>query len=121
MALYPIFVEMKGRRILVIGGGHVSAEKVRGLLAGEADITLVSPALNDELRDHVEAGRIRHIERAYQDSDLDGGYELIMVATDDGAINAEVHSTRSLPSPSRNSRMSASPLAAAIPDCTARP
>lgn len=90
MALYPIFVEMKGRRILVIGGGHVSAEKVRGLLAGEADITLVSPLLNDELREHVDAGRIRHIERAYQDSDLDGGYELIMVATDDGAINAEV-------------------------------
>ncbi len=90
MALYPIFVEMKGRRILVIGGGHVSAEKVRGLLAGEADVTLVSPELNDELREHVEAGRIRHVERAYQDSDLDGGYELIMVATDDGAINAEV-------------------------------
>lgn len=90
MALYPIFVEMKGRRILVIGGGHVSAEKVRGLLAGEADITLVSPELNDELREHVGAARIRHIERAYQDSDLDGGYELIMVATDDGAINAEV-------------------------------
>ena len=90
MALYPIFVEMKGRRILVIGGGHVSAEKGRGLLAGEADVTLVSPELNDELREHVEAGRIRHIERTYQDSDLDGGYELIMVATDDGAINAEV-------------------------------
>ena len=90
MALYPIFVEMKGRRILVIGGGHVSAEKVRGLLASEADVTLVSPELNDELREHVEAGRIRHVERAYQDSDLDGGYELIMVATDDGAINAEV-------------------------------
>lgn len=90
MALYPIFVEMKGRRILVIGGGHVSTEKVRGLLASEADVTLVSPELNDELREHVEAGRIRHVERAYQDSDLDGGYELIMVATDDGAINAEV-------------------------------
>lgn len=90
MALYPIFVEMKGRRILVIGGGHVSAEKVRGLLAGEADVTLVSPELNDELREHVEAGRIRHVGRAYQDADLDGGYELIMVATDDGAINAEV-------------------------------
>lgn len=90
MALYPIFVEMKGRRILVIGGGHVSAEKVRGLLAGEADITLVTPELNAELREHVGAGRVRHIERAYQDSDLDGGYELIMVATDDGAINAEV-------------------------------
>lgn len=90
MALYPIFVEMKGRPVIVIGGGNVGAEKVRGLLAAEADITLVSPALIDELRQHVDAGRIRHIAREYVESDLDGGYEFIMVATDDGAINAEV-------------------------------
>lgn len=90
MALYPIFVEMKGRPVIVVGGGNVGAEKVRGLLAAEADITLVSPALIDELREHVDAGRIRHIARAYVESDLDGGYEFIMVATDDGAINADV-------------------------------
>ena len=90
MALYPIFIEAKGRRVIVIGGGHVGAEKVRGLLAAEADITLVSPALIDELREHVEAGRIRHVAREYRESDLDDGYEWVMVATDDGAINAEV-------------------------------
>ncbi len=90
MALYPIFVELKGRPVIVIGGGNVGAEKVRGLLAAEADVTLVSPDLIDELREHAAAGRIRHIARVYEESDLDGGYEFIMVATDDGAINAEV-------------------------------
>jgi len=90
MALYPIFVETTGRRVIVIGGGHVGAEKVRGLLAGEADITVVSPNLIDELQQHKDAGRIRHIAREYRETDLDGGYEFIMVATDDGAINAEV-------------------------------
>jgi len=90
MALYPIFVETKGRRVIVIGGGHVGAEKVRGLLAGEADITLVSPVINDELRGYADAGRLKHVAREYAESDLDGGYEFIMVATDDGAINAEV-------------------------------
>jgi len=90
MALYPIFVEAKGRRVLVIGGGHVGAEKVRGLLAAEAEITLVAPELIEELREHAEAGRITHIARAYQEQDLDGGWEWVMVATDDGAINADV-------------------------------
>ena len=90
MALYPIFIETKGRRVIVIGGGNVGAEKVRGLLAGEADLTVVSPQLIPELQEHKDAGRIRHIERAYQESDLDDGYEFIMVATDDGAINAAV-------------------------------
>jgi siroheme synthase-like protein len=83
-------VETKGRRVIVIGGGHVGAEKVRGLLNGEADITLVSPKLIAELQEHADAGRIKHIAREYRESDLDDGYEFIMVATDDGAINAEV-------------------------------
>jgi siroheme synthase-like protein len=90
MALYPIFVELKERPVIVIGGGHVGAEKVRGLLAAEAAITVVSPELIDELREHADAGRIKHIARAYAEPDLDGGYEFVMVATDDGAINAEV-------------------------------
>jgi precorrin-2 dehydrogenase/sirohydrochlorin ferrochelatase len=90
MALYPIFVEAKGRRVLVIGGGNVGAEKVRGLLNAEADITVVSPELLPELRELAEAGRIAHFARAYREGDLDGGYEFVMVATDDGAINAEV-------------------------------
>jgi precorrin-2 dehydrogenase/sirohydrochlorin ferrochelatase len=89
MALYPIFLETKGRRVIVVGGGHVGAEKVRGLLNGEADITVVSPELIPELREHADAGRIKHIARAYRESDLDDGYELVMIATDDGAINAE--------------------------------
>lgn len=90
MALYPIFIEARERRVLVIGGGHVGAEKVRGLLAAEADITLVSPQLNDELRGHAAAGRIKHLARAYEESDLDGDWQWVMVATDDGAINADV-------------------------------
>ena len=89
MALYPIFLETKGRRVIVIGGGDTGAEKVRGLLNGEADVTVVSPDLIPELREHLEAGRIKHVARAYRESDLDDGYELVMVATDDGAINAE--------------------------------
>lgn len=90
MALYPIFVETKGRRVILIGGGNVAAEKVRGLLNAEAEITVVSPDLAPELQEHVAAGRIRHVARAYRESDLDGGYAFVMVATDDGAINAEV-------------------------------
>ncbi len=89
MALYPIFLETKGRRVIVVGGGHVGAEKVRGLLNGEADITVVSPELIPELREHVEAGRIKHLARAYREADLDDGWDLVMIATDDGAINAE--------------------------------
>jgi siroheme synthase-like protein len=91
MALYPIFVETKGRPVLVIGGGHVGAEKVRGLLNGEADITVVSPDLIPEMQIYKDDGRIKHIAREYREADLDEGpWEFIMVATDDGKVNAEV-------------------------------
>jgi precorrin-2 dehydrogenase/sirohydrochlorin ferrochelatase len=90
MALYPIFVECKGRPVLVIGGGHVGAEKVRGLMNAEADITVVAPSLNEEMQGYKDAGKFTHIEREYRESDLDGGWHFIMVATDDGAVNREV-------------------------------
>jgi siroheme synthase-like protein len=90
MALYPIFVDTTGRRVLVIGGGHVGAEKVRGLLPAEATITVVSPELIEELGAAKAAGRIEHVARAYVESDLDDAWDFVMVATDDGAINAEV-------------------------------
>ncbi len=93
MGLYPIFVEAKGRRVLVIGGGHVGAEKVRGLLNAEADVTVVSPTLLQELQELKETGRIKHVAREYREPDLDDGYEFVMIATDDGAINAEVAAT----------------------------
>ncbi len=91
MALYPIFVECKNRPVLIIGGGHVGAEKTRGLLAAEANITVVSPDLIPEMQGYKDEGRITHVERAYTESDLDGGWDFVMCATDDGKVNAEVN------------------------------
>jgi siroheme synthase-like protein len=91
VALYPIFVECKGRKVLVIGGGHVGAEKVRGLMNAEAEITVVAPQLNDEMQGYKDERRFTHIGREYRESDLDAeDWHFIMVATDDGAVNREV-------------------------------
>lgn len=89
MAYYPIFLELAGRRILVIGGGRVAEGKVTGLLAAGADITVVAPELTQGLRELIDAARIHYEARAYADGDL-AGYELCFVATDDGAVNTAV-------------------------------
>ena len=89
MAYYPIFVEMTGRRCLVIGGGKVAEGKVQGLLAVEADVTLIAPALTPVLQELSAAGRVRWEARPYRDGDLED-YEACFVATDDGAVNASV-------------------------------
>jgi precorrin-2 dehydrogenase / sirohydrochlorin ferrochelatase len=89
MGYYPIFVEMAGRKVVVVGGGDVADGKVKGLLQAGADVTVLAPDLSPELRRLVKTGRIRHVGRAYQEGDV-ADFELCFVATDDGAINAEV-------------------------------
>jgi siroheme synthase-like protein len=89
MAYYPIFVEMQGRRCVVIGGGREAQRKVEGLLAAGAKVTVVAPELTPALQQMLDQEEIEHIDREYQDGDVEG-YEVCMVATDDGAVNAEV-------------------------------
>ncbi len=89
MAYYPIFVELEGRRCLVIGGGREAQRKVGGLLAAGGTVTVVSPKLTRDLQRLLAEGRIDCIQREYEEGDLEG-FEVCMVATDDGAVNAEV-------------------------------
>ena len=89
MAYYPIFVEMAGRRVLVVGGGKVAEGKVTGLLAAGANVTVVAPELTSTLQRQHEAGAFRYEAHEYQDGNLEG-FEVCFVATDDGAVNAQV-------------------------------
>ena len=89
MAYYPVFLEMKDRPCVVVGGGKVAERKAEGLLDAGARVTVVSPDLTPALAALREEGRLRHVARPYREGDLEG-YEVAVVATDDGAVNAEV-------------------------------
>ena len=89
MGYYPIFVEMRRRRVLLVGGGNVAHEKLGRLVDAEAVVTIVAPELIADVRAFVEASDAAWLERPYEPGDVDG-YDLVMVATDDGAVNAQV-------------------------------
>ena len=89
MGYYPIFLEMKNRRCVVVGGGAVAERKVEGLVAVGANVTVISPAITDRLRDMLSQGAIRHVAREYRAGDP-GGYDLVFVATENAEINAAV-------------------------------
>jgi precorrin-2 dehydrogenase/sirohydrochlorin ferrochelatase len=88
---YPIFVEMEGRRVLLVGGGNVAHEKIGKLVDASADVTVVAPALIEPVRVIVEEHGCQWLARPYETGDVEG-YEVVMVATDDGAVNARVAS-----------------------------
>lgn len=89
MGYYPIFLEMNDRPCLVVGGGDVAERKVEGLLSAGARVTVLSPQLSTRLAALSGEGRISIIEREYRNGDLEG-FDLCMVATDDGKVNSEV-------------------------------
>jgi precorrin-2 dehydrogenase/sirohydrochlorin ferrochelatase len=90
MSYYPIFLEMKERRCLVIGGGVVAQRKVAALLQAGARATVIAPALTADLAEWSEQKRIHAVSRAYRNGDL-AGYKIVFVATDDREVNAAIY------------------------------
>jgi precorrin-2 dehydrogenase/sirohydrochlorin ferrochelatase len=86
--LYPVGLIVTGRRVLVVGGGKVAADKVRNLVTCGADVTVVAPDVDDAITslDGVTVER-----RAYERGDAGSGYRLVIAATDDAAVNRQVH------------------------------
>ena len=82
MRYYPVFLDIAGKPVVVIGGGNIAHQKVTGLLKASAEVTVVSPELNDEMSSLAAESRFRHIARDYEPGDLEG-YVLAFVATDD--------------------------------------
>ena len=89
MGYYPIFVEMQGRRVVLVGGGKVALEKIGKLVDADASVTVIAPELIPPVRAFIDDGRARLIEREYRAGDVQG-CDLVMVATDDGSVNRAV-------------------------------
>ena len=89
MGYYPLFVDMKGRRCVVIGGGDVARRKVHGLLDTGAAVTVISSEITGELAQLVDGGKIKYVPRNYMAGDL-ADCELAFVATNDAGVTADV-------------------------------
>jgi uroporphyrin-III C-methyltransferase/precorrin-2 dehydrogenase/sirohydrochlorin ferrochelatase len=82
--LFPVFLKLAGRRVLVVGGGEVAASKIEGLLRAGASVTVVAPAVAPAI---VASGAAVE-RRAFRASDLDGVWFVVSAATPD--VNREV-------------------------------
>jgi len=85
----PIFMNIKGENCLVVGGGKIASRKVFMLLRAGAKVSVVSPELCQDLTIRKNEGEINHINRLFEDDDLDN-CKIIIAATDDENINSHV-------------------------------
>ncbi len=89
MRYYPIYLDLKGRRVLVVGGGAIAEGKAQQLVDAGALVRIVSPALADGLSKLIEQGIIEYRAGEFVADDLNNVF-LVISATDDQAVNETV-------------------------------
>ena len=85
-SLFPMFVKLDGRRVLVVGAGRVGEPKIRGLLPTGAKIRVIAREASEAVREWARNGEIALEERGFVLSDLDNVF-LIVVATSSRDLN----------------------------------
>jgi precorrin-2 dehydrogenase/sirohydrochlorin ferrochelatase len=86
---YPAFLNLKGKKVIVIGGGKVAERKAFALLRIGADMTIISPEITKRIDEEKLKGRIKHVSRQYKKGDSKKAF-LIIAATDSYEINKKI-------------------------------
>ncbi|UYN98049.1 MAG: siroheme synthase CysG [Enhydrobacter sp.] len=89
MGSFPLFLALKDRRALVVGGGEAAVRKIELLLAAGAQVTLIAQTVVGEIAQQIADGRIIWGGRAFDDADLIG-VSLVIVAVEDDVLQARV-------------------------------
>ena len=81
--VYPVMMNLKGKKVVIIGGGKIALRKAKGLLGTGADITIVSPVINDLLK---QLPYIKWRQKGFSAEDIKDAH-LIFAATNNQAVN----------------------------------
>ncbi len=89
MRYYPVYLDLRERCCVIVGGGRVAERKALSLLEAGADVMVVSPSLTPKLQELSSSGKIAHIAKTFEEKNLSGAY-IVIAATDIPDLNAEI-------------------------------
>lgn len=89
MKYYPVFLNLKGVKAVVVGGGRVAERKVVTLFKAGALVKIISPAITKTLEKYKKQGLISHIKREYRQGDLKDAF-IVIVATSSRQTNSRI-------------------------------
>jgi siroheme synthase-like protein len=90
VSLFPIFVKLAGRLVIVVGGGKIAEGKIPGLLSASACVRVIAPVATVAIRNWSNHRRLEWYAKAFQASDLDGA-ALVVAATSASGVNEAVY------------------------------
>ncbi len=86
MDYFPLFMDLRQQRCLVVGGGDVAARKIALLLRAGASVVVIAPVLNSRIREWCESGEVESSTEDFSKERLEG-CSLVVAATDDSSFN----------------------------------
>jgi siroheme synthase-like protein len=89
VSLFPIFVKLEGRLIVVVGGGTIAEGKIPGVLTAGARIRLIAPSITPQIAAWVRFGKIDWLPKEFEAEDLHGAF-LAIAATSAPGVNETV-------------------------------
>ncbi|MGI1677840.1 MAG: siroheme synthase CysG [Cellvibrionaceae bacterium] len=90
MEYLPLFLDIKHKPCLVIGGGDIALRKTQSLIRSQAIVKVIAPNINAELKLLVESNGGECIYREFENGDVEG-YALIIAATDIDTVNKQIY------------------------------
>ena len=89
MTLFPMFVKLEGKLVVVVGGGEIAEGKIESLLSAGARIRLIAPQIRPQIAEWVRFGKIDWLPKEFAPTDLEGA-SLVIAATSAAGINKDV-------------------------------
>ncbi len=83
--MYPVMINIREKKVVVVGGGKVAARKIKTLLTEQAAVTVVSPTLHAD----IPQTEVQWLARSYQTGDLEGA-KLVFACTDQEEVNRQI-------------------------------
>ncbi len=86
--LFPVFVRLRGERVLLVGGGGMATLRARQFLRAGARLTVVSPRVSPRIRQWAKAGALAWVKREFAARDVSRKYFMVVGATDAPRVQA---------------------------------
>ena len=87
---FPLFTNISGRTVVVIGGGKIAQRRVRSLLDFDCSIRVIARETSEEIKGYGAEQKLELRLKGYEPSDLDGA-DYVLAATDDRQLNHEIY------------------------------
>ena len=90
MSYFPMYIDLEGKKILVVGGGNIALEKLEKLLQFTKDITIIAKEVKYNTYTLIKGHCLSYYQRAYREGDIDG-FDIVVVATDDTIMQESIY------------------------------